>query len=345
MRQLAITFGIYALLSVAGAQGSLQERVQLSGTLRLQWSDTQGTSGSDGFNIRLMRFSTRFQIDKQTTGNLQVEFASGDGGYTSELLDAFLTWRPNSQITVYAGQMLAPLYYDIRERITVLETLERGNTTRTFLRGTRLRGSYVAYRLNSQNTLEAGLWNSLTYRDPQLEARGGQAAVAGTLSWRYRSGDTQLTVGGLVGTRPRLQGRDAQNNPIEVPDTERRLFYADLEQRIPRTPLKIRADYLWGRDRNPAGGTTPQFLNPSDFETLFLYAIYDLTSRQQLVLAWEDFDPDTGRSGDRLQTLALIYHYFAKERVRYSVRYEWNTEERGNRVPNDRVIFAAQYRF
>ncbi|MGQ9656369.1 MAG: hypothetical protein ACUVV1_00525 [Fimbriimonadales bacterium] len=345
MRQLGITLGIYALLLVAGAQGSLQERVQLSGTLRLQWSDTQGASGSDGFNIRLMRFSTRFQVDEQTTGNLQVEFASGDGGYTAELLDAFLTWRPNPQITVYAGQMLAPLYYDIRERITVLETLERGNTTRTLFRGARLRGSYVAYRVNPQNTLEAGLWNSLTYRDPQLEARGGQAAVAGTLSWRYSNGDTQLTLGGLVGTRPRLQGRDAQNNPIEISKTERRLFYAEIEQHLPRTPLTIRADYLWGRDRNPAGGTTPRFLTPSDFETLFLYAVYDLTSRQQLVLAWEDFDPDTRRAGDRLRTLSLTYHYFARERVRLSARYEWNTEERGNRTPNDRVIFAAQYRF
>jgi hypothetical protein len=186
-----------------------------------------------------------------------------------------------------------------------------------------MRGGYVAYRVNAQNTLEAGVWNSLTYRDPQLNASGGQAATAGTLSWRYRSGDTQLAIGGLAGTRPRLQARDANNNPIEVPDSERRIFYAELQQRIPNTPLKIRADYIWGRDRNPAGGTAPRFLTPSDLQTVFLYAIYEPNPRNQIVLAWEDFDPDTKRGGDRIQTLSLTYHYFVQERMcDFSLRYE-----------------------
>jgi len=246
---------------------------------------------------------------------------------------------------VVAGQILAPLFYDVRERIFLLETLERGNTTRVFFGGAYLRGGYVAYRVNAQNTLEAGVWNSLTYRDPQLNASGGQAATAGTLSWRYRSGDTQLAIGGLAGTRPRLQARDANNTPIEVPDSDRRIFYAELEQRIPNTPLRIRADYIWGRDRNPAGGTVPRFLTPSDLQTVFLYALYEPNPRTQIVLAWEDFDPDTKRGGDRIQTLSLTYHYFVQANVRFSLRYEQATEERGNRVANDRAILAAQYRF
>jgi hypothetical protein len=119
----------------------------------------------------------------------------------------------------------------------------------------------------------------LTYRDPQLDARGGQAAVAGMLNWRYSRGDTQFTLGGWVGRRLRLQARDTNNNPITLPDTDRRIFYAELEQRIPRTPFKIRADYIWGRDRNPAGGTTPRFLTPSDLQTVFLYALYEPNPR------------------------------------------------------------------
>jgi hypothetical protein len=34
-----------------------------------------------------------------------------------------------------------------------------------------------------------------------------------------------------------------------------------------------------------------------------------------------------------------------QEKVRLSLCYEGNTEERGNRIANDRVIVAAQYRF
>jgi len=51
------------------------------------------------------------------------------------------------------------------------------------------------------------------------------------------------------------------------------------------------------------------------------------------------------RGGDRIQTLSLTYHHFVQEKVRFSLRYELNIEERGNRIANDRVIVAAQYRF
>jgi hypothetical protein len=47
----------------------------------------------------------------------------------------------------------------------------------------------------------------------------------------------------------------------------------------------------------------------------------------------------------RLKTLSLTYHYFVQEKVRFSLCYEQTIEERGNRIANDRVIVAAQYRF
>lgn len=344
-RLLGLFSGLCVLLSLAHSGEALDEQVQLTGLLRVQWSDTQGVLGKDGFSVRAAYLGARVQVNTQTTVSLLQDLASGAGGYESELLDAYVTWQPHTRLTVYLGQMLAPLYYDVRAPFSILDTLERSATTGAFFAGARLRGGYVAYRVNAQNTLEAGVWNSLTYRDPQLNASGGQAATAGTLSWRYRSGDTQLAIGGLAGTRPRLQARDANNNPIEVPDSERRIFYAELQQRIPNTPLKIRADYIWGRDRNPAGGTAPRFLTPSDLQTVFLYAIYEPNPRNQIVLAWEDFDPDTKRGGNRLQSLSLTYHYFVQANVRFSLRYEQTTEERGNRIANDRVILAAQYRF
>jgi len=337
--------GLCILLSLAHSGEAIDERVQLTGVLRVQWSDAQGAQGSDGFSVRAAYLGARVQVNTQTTVSLLQDLASGAGGYESELLDAYVTWQPHTRLTVYLGQMLAPLYYDVRAPFSILDTLERSATTGAFFAGARLRGGYVAYRVNAQNTLEAGVWNSLAYRDPQLDARGGQAAVAGTLTWRYTRGDTQLRLGALVGRRPRLQARDANNTPIEVPDSDRRIFYAELEQRIPNTPLRIRADYIWGRDRNPAGGTVPRFLTPSDLQTVFLYALYEPNPRTQIVLAWEDFDPDTKRGGDRIQTLSLTYHYFVQERIRLSLRYESNTEERGNRIANDRVILAAQYRF
>jgi len=342
-RLLGLLIGLVVLHSPAYSGEGLDERVQVIGVFRTQWSDQQGAQGSDGFSVRLAFLGVRVQADAQTTVTVLTDLAAGEGGRASELIDAYVTWRPNANTVVFAGQMLAPLFYDVRRSIVVLDTLERGNTTRTFFSGAYLRGGYVAYRLNPHNTLEAGVWNSLAYRDPQLDARGGQAATAGTLSWRYNRANTQLALGGLVGRRPRLHARDPQSNPLVVPDSDRRIFYAELEQRV--VPLTLRASYIWGRDRNPVGGTTPRFLTASDLQTVFVYAIYEPTPRHQLVLALQDFDPDTRRGGDRLHTLSLTYHYFVQERIRLSLRYEQNTEARGARVANDRVILAAQYRF
>ena len=344
-RLLGLLIGLIVMLFSVPSGKAQDERVQVIGVFRTQWSDIQGAQGSDGFSVRLAFLGVRVQADAQTTVTVLTDLAAGEGGRASELIDAYVTWRPNADTTVFVGQMLTPLFYDVRRSIVILDTLERGNTTRTFFGGAYMRGGYVAYRLNSQNTLEAGVWNSLAYRDPQLDAWGGQAAAAGTLSWRYNRANTQLTLGGLVGRRPRLQARDANNNPLVVPDSDRRIFYAELEQGIPRTPLKLRVSYIWGRDRNPAGGATPRFLTASDLQTVFVYAIYEPNPRNQLVLALEDFDPDTRRGGDRLQTLSLTYHYFVQERIRLSARYEWVAEERGVRVANDRAILAAQYRF
>ena len=62
--------GLCILLSLAHSGEAIDERVQLTGVLRVQWSDAQGAQGSDGFSVRLARLGARFQVDEQTTGNL-----------------------------------------------------------------------------------------------------------------------------------------------------------------------------------------------------------------------------------------------------------------------------------
>ena len=109
-RLLGLFSGLCVLLRLAYSGEALDERVQLTSVLRVQWSDAQGAQGSDGFSVRLARLGARFQVDEQTTGNLLVEFASGEAGRAADLLDAFVAWRPRAEITVFVGQMLAPLF-------------------------------------------------------------------------------------------------------------------------------------------------------------------------------------------------------------------------------------------
>jgi hypothetical protein len=71
--------GLCILLSLAHSGEAIDERVQLTGVLRVQWSDAQGAQGSDGFSLGLARIGARFRADEQTTGLIVVEFASGEG--------------------------------------------------------------------------------------------------------------------------------------------------------------------------------------------------------------------------------------------------------------------------
>jgi hypothetical protein len=80
--------GLCILLSLAHSGEAIDERVQLTGVLRVQWSDAQGAQGSDGFSLGLARIGARFRADEQTTGLIVVEFASGEGGRAAELVDA-----------------------------------------------------------------------------------------------------------------------------------------------------------------------------------------------------------------------------------------------------------------
>ena len=69
-RLLGLFGGLCVLVSLVYSGEALDERVQLTGVLRVQWSDQQGAQGSDGFSVRLARLGVRFQVDEQTTGCL-----------------------------------------------------------------------------------------------------------------------------------------------------------------------------------------------------------------------------------------------------------------------------------
>jgi hypothetical protein len=52
--------GLCILLSLAHSGEAIDERVQLTGVLRVQWSDAQGAQGSDGFSVRLAHIGRAF---------------------------------------------------------------------------------------------------------------------------------------------------------------------------------------------------------------------------------------------------------------------------------------------
>ncbi|MFN3690550.1 MAG: porin, partial [Fimbriimonadales bacterium] len=217
-----IVAGVYASTE---ARHLLSERIRLSGAIRFQWSDMEGRQPRDGFETRLARLTASFQLNEQFLGRIMVEFASGERAASAELQDAYIVWRPNARLSVSAGQQLMPIFYDGRERITVLDVLERAEVVGVYLQGARGRGVFASYEIEPGYHIQVGLWNSLTFQDPQLVGRGGQAEVMGALNVHATLNAYQLRLGGFAGRRPGFTTTSESNTPLNVPDTERWLWY------------------------------------------------------------------------------------------------------------------------
>ncbi len=343
MMCLGMAAALNCLVLTLQAQSTLPENLRLSGALQLRWSDREGRADRDGFEMRMARLAADFRPRPELSARIMVEFAGGERGQNAELRDAFATWQANPRLKLHFGQKLLELFYDVRERRSALDALERAEVANTYFAGSRSRGVSVDYTLVQGYTLQAGVFNSLTISDPQLTGRGAQAAVMGTLNLRGERPNYQFNLGGMVGQRPSFQTRDAQYNPVQVSDTTRWLWYLENEFRnYPLRNATFRWTLLYGRDRNPAGGVSnPQFLQPSDYKASIVYGIYNLRPDQQLVLRWEDFDPNTNRRGDAIRTLGLFYHFYPVQGVRLTAGYEWVDASNGR----NRAYLAAQYQF
>jgi hypothetical protein len=323
------------------AQSANPSAIDLSGALRVQWSDRTGANPTDGFDVRLARIAVGFRHSPELQGRVSVEFAAGPSAREAQLLDAYGKWRVSESLTLAAGQMLLPIFYDVRTTIVQIEALERTNLVNTYFAGARGRGVAIDYRLSPSTALQVGVWNGLTNNDPQAVSRGGRAHGMATVNLRYTIGEYQTNIGGLWGKRPDFQTRDSQNNPIRVGGTTRRTWYIEQEVRLRQPQLTLRATYLEGHDRNPTGGiSTPQFLTPSDYRASTVYVLYWVRPDQQITLRWEDFDSDRTRPSDSRRTLGLFYHYFPLQGLRLTLGYEWAETSARNRA-----FFATQYQF
>lgn len=341
-----LSMGATLLLAQAGVAQETNAKLNLSGTIRVQWSDRQGAASQDGFETRMARLTGNYRHDETLAVQVMIEFASGDRANGAELLEAFAVWRSDASTQWYVGQYPLPLFYELRTRLPRQETLERGALVSTYFAGACGYGIYAERQLSKHYAVEVGAWNSLTLNDPQRVMRGGHAAIMGGVNVRHSQPRYGFSIGGVWGKRPSFTTRDAQNNPLSVPQTPRRLWYVENELRdIPLQHLTVRWTEMWGRDRNPAGGVnSPQFLTAADYRGTVLCAIYTPCKEHQLVVRWEQFDPNTTAPNDGVRTLGMFYHFFPRRGIRLTAGYQIN-DEQGTEIANNRFFLTAQYQF
>lgn len=329
--------------------------------VQFQWFDSQENRPGEGFQMRRFRISQTNTIDPRTQMRLSFDVAAGSQRISAELKDAQLIWdiEPTVErvgVQLLVGQQPLPLGYELERSSAERELPERALYNRTMFGGERGRGAFVRYGLSNNSFAHAGVWNSLTYLDPQQTSANTfgnlGSSLAWHLGWRYYTLQYEFGVAGFFGKRPGFTFNDPNNNnqPTRVPSVDREFIYVDASAVDFLTEgLTLRGELMLGKDRVPttrvvSGVTVPRFTRAADILGYQLQATYRLNYRNFLTVRYDVFDPDTDRRGDSTRTWGFAYSYFINPNARLTAAYEIPDEE-GTEVRNNAWTVRLQYRY
>ncbi|MCS7273110.1 MAG: hypothetical protein NZ550_03065 [Fimbriimonadales bacterium] len=326
--------------------------------MQFQWVDSQEPpAGREGFQMRRFRISQTNIIDPRTQMRLTFDVATGPQRVSAELRDAQLIWdiEPTVErvgIQLLVGQQPLPLGYELERSSADREMPERALYNRTMFAGERGRGVFMRIGLSNNSFAHFGLWNSLTFQDPQqtgANAFGNLGAqLAYHLGWRYYTPAFEFGIAGFFGSRPGFTfttGNPPQN--VTIPSNNRRFIFVDTTLIDALPGLTLRGEVMFGHDRVPTGGTTnPRFRRATDILGYQVQATYRINYRNFFTVRYDFFDPNTNRNSrrDSTQTWGFAYNYFINPNARLTIAYEMPDEE-GTEVRNNAWTIRLQFRY
>lgn len=329
--------------------------------VQFQFSDTQNSDRNpiqnDGFNMRRVRLSTTNRIDPKTSMKISFDLATGNRRTTAELKDAQLTYtvQPDDEKVgthLLLGQQPLPLGYELERSSSAREFPERTQYNQRLFAGERGRGVYVKHGLSNDLYAHAGVWNSLTYNDPQQVELDAFRNPSGTelayhAGLKYHKNNFEAGVSGFVGERPSLTYTPTGGAAIKTDSGTRRFFYLDAAYvgfLVPQ--LTLRGEAVFGSERMPQfSGSGSSRRTAQSFSTIrghHLQASYKIDWRNILSARYEFFDPNTGKD-DNLFGWGLAYTYFLNPGARLTLGHEIFTEQ-GTQNPNNITTLRLQIR-
>ena len=349
--------------TIPAIQTNLAEtlRVRPGNYIQFQWFDSQENRANEGFQLRRFRISQTNVIDPRTQMRLAFDVSTGSQRISAELRDAQLIWdiEPTVErvgVQLLAGQQRLPLGYELERSSTDREMPERALYNRTMFAGERGRGVFMRYGLGDNAFAHFGVWNSLTFQDPQQTSANTFGNLGSALAWhagiRYYTQRYEFGLAGFFGKRPGFTVNDPANNnqPIQAPSVNREFVYVDATVHDAFIEgLTVRGELMLGRDRVPttrmvSGVAVPLFTRATNILGYQIQGAYRLNYRNFLTVRYDVFDPDTGRGGDSTRTWGFAYNYFINPDVRLTVAFETPDEE-GSEVRNDQWTVRLQYRY
>lgn len=301
------------------------KRFRAGNYVQFQYRDTNEPGGApDAFALRRVRVSQTNTIDPRTAIKLSFDVATGTDTLQAQLRDAQLVYdiEPSDVkvgVQMLLGQQPLPLGYELERSSSEREFPERTFANRTIFNGERSRGVYVRYGTGSNSLVHLGIWDALTYNDPEQRGRapgvGNKLAVTG--GFRVYTSTYDFGISGFVGKRPAFTSGSQTS-----PEVDRRFIFADGSIVGLLNPnMFLRGEAMIGKDRVPSTSASPT-RTATDMLAWHVVLGYNLSSRNQLALRYESFDPDRNSNGNAVHGYGVAYIYYINPGARATASYE-----------------------
>lgn len=303
-------------------------------------TQTKDNTSTSGFRNRRIRLGQTLVVDPKTSFKVSFDLGTGANQTAAQLRDAFLIYDsiPSDQqvgLQFAGGQQPLKLGYELERSSSEREFPERALYNQRHFDGERSTGVNMAYGLNPNVSTNFGVFNSLTYNDPEQRAFGNDstgrklAVVAGV---RYHADTFEVGLHGMEGYRPVFrvaQGTGGPNN-VDAPSIRRRFINLDATW-LPKflTGLTLRGEFFYGSDRNNLGASTNGTSRNSAAAFRGVYvkgfqaqAGYALDNRNQINVRYEWYDPDVNTTKNGIQGVGVGYQYALTAQTKFGLYVE-----------------------
>ncbi|MCS6829596.1 MAG: porin [Armatimonadota bacterium] len=301
------------------------KRFRAGNYVQFQYRDTNEPGGTpDAFALRRFRISQTNTVDPRTSMRLSFDVATGTDTLQAQLRDAQLIYdiEPSDVkvgVQLLLGQQPLPLGYELERSSAEREFPERTYANRTMFNGERGRGLYLRYGTSMNSLVHIGVWDALTFNDPEQRGRapgvGNQLAMSG--GFRVYSTTYDFGVSYFAGKRPAFTAGNQTS-----PEVDRRFLFVDgsyIGLIVPN--LFVRGEAMFGKDRVPS---TTAAANRTAKDMLGWHVLlgYNLSARNQIALRYEQFDADKDTAGNSVYGYGAAYIYYINPGARVTAAYE-----------------------
>ena len=322
------------------------KKIKPSFYTQFQWTDTQSETGSsirgDGFNVRRSRFGLTYSPLPETSAKISVDFSTGSNRLAAELKDLIITQKLGSETSALVGQQSIPLGYEIERSSSVREMPERSLYNRRLFAGERDRGVQIRHQVGNGLIAHAGIWSGLTVNDPQQSGFQDQDMEIGfTAGIRNDQAKYGYGISAFFGNRP---GFTTTGGTV-IPESDRFLVYLDGMYMI-SDQLTARGEVMFGKDRDPLGGTSPTFGDETNVLGYHAQLSYFADPKNQFTIKYENYDPDTGddvSTNRAISQLGLAYTYHFNKALKLTFSWE-HPDEQGTEQKNDIITVRTQFK-